>query len=208
MRNPKPGILIFLIISGPVSAGEAYDNLYRVYDYPRTLNRDSVPVCFHHGCAQVERVSLSDAHWGRLSAYFTPPAANAAEEREQIRKAIAEMERIAGVLAGTSGDLAGDLGGFSTLQPQMDCVDESSNTTTYLTLFEQAKLLRWHKVEPVTRRGYFIVGGWPHFTALIRDNPTGELWAVDSWFRDNGAYPDIVDLETWKGGWKPEGFVF
>jgi hypothetical protein len=31
---------------------------------------------------------------------------------------------------------------------------------------------------------------------------------VDSWFRDNGQAPDIVDLETWKDGWKPEGFFF
>ena len=201
-------LLMFLVINYPLLAGQAYDNLYSLYDYPRILSRSAVPVCFHHGCAQVKRVSLSDEHWRRLSSYFTPPASSPADEREQIRKAIAEMERIAGALAGTSGDLAGDLGGFSTLEPQMDCVDESSNTTTYLTLFEQEKLLRWHKVEPVTRRGFFIVGGWPHFSALIRDAATGQQWVVDSWFRDNGVYPDIIELETWKDGWKPEGFVF
>ena len=208
MRTLWWTLLMFPVINFPLLAGQAYDNLYLLYDYPRILSRSAVPVCFDHGCAQVKQVSLSDEHWRRLGAHFTPAATSPADEREQIRKAIADMERVAGALAGTSGDLAGDLGGFSTLESQMDCVDESSNTTTYLTLFEQAKLLRWHKVEPVTRRGYFIVGGWPHFSALIRDVSTGVQWVVDSWFRDNGVYPDIIELETWKDGWKPEGFVF
>jgi len=35
-----------------------------------------------------------------------------------------------------------------------------------------------------------------------------EAWVVDSWFRDNGEDPDILDLQTWKDGWKPEGFTF
>lgn len=208
MRFPRWTLLISLAISLPALAGQAYDNLFRLYDYPKTLSRNAVPVCFHHGCESVKRIDLSNAHWQQLSAHFFPEAANAAEERKQIRNAIAEMERIAGVLAGTSNDIAGDLASFGTLEPQMDCIDESSNTTTYLTLFEQARLLRWHSVEPVAHRGYLFFGGWPHYTALIRDNQTGEQWVVDSWFRDNGVYPDIVDLDTWKDGWKPEGFVF
>jgi len=76
------------------------------------------------------------------------------------------------------------------------------------TLFEQADLLRWHTVEPVAHRGFLFFGGWPHYTALIREKQTGREWVVDSWFRDNGEYPDILDLETWKDGWKPEGFTF
>jgi len=207
MRMPGLGLLIFLALSQPLPAGQAYDKLYWLYDYPKTLSRSAVPVCSRHGCGIVQQVSLSDAHWRRLSGYFTPAAVNAADEREQIRRAIAETERITGTLAGTSHDIGGDLAGFSTFEPQMDCIDESSNTTTYLTLFELAGLLRWHNVEPVAHRGYFLFGGFPHFTALIRDNQTDELWVVDSWFRDNGVYPDILDLDTWKDGWKPEGFT-
>ncbi len=189
-------------------AGQAYDELFRLYDYPKTLTRDEVPVCFHHGCDSVKRVSLTDAHWQRVARHFEPPAEQPEQEREQIRRAVAEMERIAGDLAGTAGDIAGDLASFGTLAPQMDCIDESSNTTTYLTLFEQAGLLRWHTVEPRAHRGYLFFGGWPHYTALVRDKLTGAQWVIDSWFRDNGVPPDVVDLETWKDGWKPEGFIF
>jgi hypothetical protein len=197
-----------LFIAQASAAGQAYDDLYRLYDYPKTLNRSAVPVCFHHGCESVKRVSLSNDHWSRLVRHFNPVAQSAADEREQIRQAVAEMEQITGELAGTSGDIAGDLASFGTLEPQMDCIDESSNTTTYLTLFEQAELLRWHTVEPRATRGYLFFGGWPHYTALVRDKRTGEQWVIDSWFRDNGELPDVVSLDIWKDGWKPEGFFF
>ena len=208
MRFRRPLSLISLFIAQPLAAGQAYDELYRLYDYPKSLSRSAVPVCFHHGCESVERVSLTDEHWSRLVRHFTPAAQSAADEREQIRQAIAEMEQITGELAGTSGDIAGDLASFGTLEPQMDCIDESSNTTTYLTLFEQAQLLRWHTVEPRATRGYLFVGGWPHYTALVRDRHTGDQWVIDSWFRDNGELPDVVSLDIWKDGWKPVGFLF
>jgi len=208
MRFRRPLSLISLFIAQPLAAGQAYDELYRLYDYPKSLSRSAVPVCFHHGCESVERVSLTDEHWSRLVRHFTPAAQSAADEREQIRQAIAEMEQITGELAGTSGDIAGDLASFGTLEPQMDCIDESSNTTTYLTLFEQSQLLRWHTVEPRATRGYLFVGGWPHYTALVRDRQAGDQWVIDSWFRDNGELPDVVSLDIWKDGWKPEGFLF
>ena len=64
----------------PVSAGQAYDQLYRLYDYPKTLDRDAVPVCFHHGCESVKRVSLSDEHWRKLAGQFEPPAQDPAQD--------------------------------------------------------------------------------------------------------------------------------
>ena len=208
MRLFESAILSMMLLAQSAFAGQAYDQLYRLYDYPKTLHRNAVPVCFHHGCESVERVTLTEEHWSRLAGYFNPPAETAALEREQIRLAVAEMERITGTLAGTSGDIGGDIGGIGTWDAQMDCIDESSNTTTYLTLFDQAGLLRWHSIEPVISRGYLFIGGWPHYTARIRDKKTGEQWVVDSWFRDNGEPPDVLDLDTWKDGWKPEGFTF
>lgn len=197
-----------LLAQQAVFANPAYDELYRLYDYPRELSRRQVPVCYHHGCDTVGRVALSDEQWRQVTDHLATPADSAAAEREQVRAAIADMERIVGELAGTSGDRAGDLAGLGTQQPQMDCVDEASNTTTYLTLFEQAGLLHWHSVEPRTSRGFLIIGGWPHYTALLRETANDTRWVVDSWFRDNGEPPDVVDLPTWKDGWRPEGFVF
>lgn len=210
MRWPECVLLGALGCSVPPAAlaNDAYDALYRLYDFPRQLNRAAVPVCFHHGCESVVRVEIADANWQQVTHHLEQTAADASAEREQIRLAIAEMERVTGQLAGTSGDRGGDLRAFGTLEPQMDCIDESANTTTYLTLFEQAGLLKWHQVEPRASRGYLFIGGWPHYTALIREKRSGNLWVVDSWFRDNGEPPDVVDLKTWKDGWKPDGFTF
>ena len=208
MRCSDCLLLLLLLPHTVPAANEAYQELYRSHDVPKELHRGAVPVCFHHGCESVSRVALSDEHWQAVARHLAVRAESAAAERQQIRRAIAEMERVIGRLAGTSGDRAGDIAGITTLQPQMDCVDESANTTAYLSLFEQAGLLHWHIVEPRERRGYLFFGGWPHLTAMIREKETGQRWAVDSWFRDNGELPDVMELGIWKDGWRPEGFVF
>ena len=66
--------------------------------------------------------------------------------------------------------------------------------------------MRWHTVEDRATRGWFF-RGWPHTTAVIRDKRSGQLYAVDSWFLDNGKPPFILPLEKWKDGWDPEDAV-
>ena len=90
--------------------GEAYEELARLYDYPARLGRDAVPVCFGHGCSSVRRIALQPADWQQVTRPFAQAAVDAAGEREQIRHAIAEMERVAGRLADTADDRAGDIG--------------------------------------------------------------------------------------------------
>ena len=85
---------------------------------------------------------------------------------------------------------------------QLDCIDESTNTTTYLRLLDQAGLLRHHRVvERATRFGLFV--GMPHSTAVIEELDSGNRFAVDSWFHDNGQPPHIVRLEDWRAGLDP-----
>jgi hypothetical protein len=75
-------------------------------------------------------------------------------------------------------------------------------------MFQKYGLMRLHSVEDRATRGWFL-GGWPHTTAVIGEiaalpDKGGErLWAVDSWFLDNGAPPYTLPLETWKSGWEP-----
>lgn len=157
-------------------------------------------VCHDGGCASLAQVSLSEAQWQRIRALFVPPAANAAEEREQIRTAIALFETIVGPMTGTSGDKGGTFPGLGK-PGQMDCIDESTNTTIYLRMLQKFGLLRWHNVaDRVTRWSLF---SWPHTTAVIEERASGRAWAVDSWFLDNGQPPFVLPLETWRSGWKP-----
>jgi hypothetical protein len=57
-------------------------------------------------------------------------------------------------------------------------------------------------VGPVVKRGH-IIRGIPHATAVITDTTTGDPWAVDSWYLDNGLPPYIVPYDLWKRGWSP-----
>ncbi|MCP3866933.1 MAG: hypothetical protein GY703_02315 [Gammaproteobacteria bacterium] len=88
----------------------------------------------------------------------------------------------------------------------MDCIDESTNTTNYLAMMQKDRLLKWHRLEDRSTRGFFIFG-MPHTTAVINDRSTGLMWAVDSWFHDNGVPPEILPLDQWRGGWEPESVI-
>ena len=113
------------------------------------------------------------------------------------------MEKIIGKKTNTTDDRGGNLEGVFAESNQMDCIDESSNSTTYLALMQRDNLLKWHTVQPTKTRGFFIFG-MPHTTAVIKENQTGEKWAVDSWFYDNGVEPVIIPISQWSDGWRPE----
>jgi hypothetical protein len=162
-------------------------------------------VCHDNGCVSLTHMRLQPEQWQKLRDLFHPLARNAEEERERIRQAIALMEVYTGPIIGTWRDKGGT---FNVGEGQMDCIDESINTSLYLTMFRKYGLMRWHVVEDRSTRGWFI-GGWPHTSAVIhetassRDSAGGRQWAVDSWFLDNGEPPSILPLETWKSGWEP-----
>ena len=163
---------------------------------------DRFSVCLNHSCKTVVTQALRREEWLRVSAPLQPAAPNAAAERHAIGRALAIMEQIVGNHTGTASDKGGNLRGFG-LPGQMDCIDESTNASTYLYLFEHAGLLQHHTLDNrSTRFGLFV--GMPHTTAVIRETATGRRYAVDSWFFDNGQPPAIVELAAWKAGWRPE----
>lgn len=157
-------------------------------------------VCYDGGCHSLAYVSLTQRQWKQVRAIFFPLAETAVEERRHIRAGIALMEKFAGDATGTWRDKGGTFNFGST--GQMDCIDESINTTLYLTMFYKYGMLRFHHVADRATRGWFIFG-WPHTTAVVHEDARNEDWAVDSWFLDNGEPPFILPLDEWKKGWRP-----
>ena len=163
--------------------------------FSRSLLAEPVFIhCFDFGCKSQQTVEYSKQQWNDIRAIFQTQQQNATSEKQAIRKAIALMEKFSGEIAGTSLDKGGNYPGYD-ITKQQDCIDESTNTFQYLSAFEELKLLQWHRVDLKKRR---IVWFATHWTAVIAENKTDQLFAVDSWYRDNGQPPYIQKLEDWE----------
>ncbi len=154
-------------------------------------------ICHGFGCQQRTEVAITGRFARSLAAWFQPPAPDAATEREQIARAIAYLERQVGAVTGTDRDIGGnyDPEREQPASSQMDCIDESHNTTRYLRLLDRLGLLRWHRPAARRYRSRFLIDG--HWTAVIEEIPNGRQWAVDAWYHDNGQPPEIQPLADW-----------
>lgn len=172
--------------------------------YPLLLLADITPVsfdvCYDYECSSRQHVQLNTEQWQHINALFSPAAKMPAQERKHIKQAIALMEKYSGDITGTSADLAENAEGAGD-PGQMDCIDESTNSATYLKLFQQHGWLRWHTVQPRVMRRRWLIS--IHWTAVIRDTTTLQEYAVDSWFHANGSPPEIIPMDSWKQGWQP-----
>ncbi|NOU25800.1 MAG: hypothetical protein HOO90_09720 [Methylotenera sp.] len=150
-------------------------------------------------------MALSQDEWKKVSAIFASlvddSMLNPESERSRIARAIGFLETIIGTKIGTSSDRAGTFNN-SKFPGQLDCNDEAINTTTYLRLMRHYGLVKLHEVEDTRTRNFFI-NGWPHSTAVIHEIASGNRFAVDSWFYDNGIPATIVPFEVWKSGYIP-----
>lgn len=170
---------------------------------PSRAAGDSLDICFQNGCAATAVVTLDDAILAELGGIFAG-ADDGPRERAAIARGIAALERYVGRRTGTDRDLGGTIAG-AFRRGQMDCIDESTNTTRYLRLFAGRGWLRRHEVATPATRLPIPLGWWPHTTAVIRERATATSFAVDSWFEANGRPPHIVELGVWRRGWRPAG---
>lgn len=168
---------------------------------PATVDR--FPHCYGYGCPSHFLVELNKQDYARIDKIFKPASKTAAQERARLETAIGEFEKIVGPMTGTDKDVGDTF--KKTGDGQLDCVDESTNTTIYLDLLQQMGHLKFHEIEqPQIRLPISGGGWWVHQTAVIRDMETRERYAVDSWFDDNGHPAYVVPFDAWKYGWKPE----
>jgi hypothetical protein len=198
----KPGCTLVAIL---LAAGqsEVVANWLFPDEIIKDPTTDRFSVCFDHSCRTIVTRSFSAGEWQRITAPLRQAGIpSAAAERTAIANTIALMEEIVGDKTGSAGDRGGNLTGFGQ-QGQMDCIDESNNTTTYLKLLQQDGLLKHHQVKGRATR-FGLRAGMPHTTAVIEDVAAQQRYAVDSWFFDNGEPPVIMPLEEWKTGWRPD----
>ena len=155
----------------------------------------TLPVCYGFSCKVRQIVSITPAEWRSVVNWLDGAATTPEGERQQIRQAIGWMEVVVSRYTPTHLDKGMNLENRPVdMTGQMDCIDESINTTTYLTLFEQQGHLHWHRVTDRAYRGSLIDAHW---AAQVEQVDSGVNYVVDSWFQDNGMLPYIAKSTEW-----------
>lgn len=197
-------IISFALLSGCM--GKEHVNYLRMRNIPEP-SVEKFAHCYNYGCDKRVELSLPQDTIKKLEGLFSPPSTSKELERNRIRHAIKIFEDDIGLLAQTQHDVGGTFKQYqrSNVQGrQQDCIDESTNTTVYLALLDQLDLLKFYEPAFTANRQPFFGGSaWWHQTAVIKDRETGEKFAVDSWFKDNGHPAYVVPYAEWKKGWAP-----
>ena len=154
----------------------------------------SLTVCHEYSCNAATEVMLSERNWRKIIAPLLTTSMSPQIERKKIAMVIATIESYVGPLTGTANDQPGNEA--DTPDGQMDCIDESNNTTSYLTVLQNSGLLRWHRVSERAYRAPWIFD--QHWTATMTDISTNQQYAIDSWHLANGQQPYIQTIEDWR----------
>lgn len=161
---------------------------------------EEVPVCFNYGCTALTMVRFGPAELGDVKRMFADVASPQAE-RDAIARAMGSLYLHAALQTPTWRDRGGNIADEGQ-DGRMDCIDHSTNTTTYLALLERNGWLRFHSVDGPVQRGRFLA---VHWGAQLRENGGEVRWIVDTWFLDPGSPAAIYPLGEWLDGARPSG---
>lgn len=152
--------------------------------------------CHGYSCSQKTLFGFTAREWKSVQKIFKKKPKSAEAEREKIGQAIAKMETIIGKAIGTDEDLPKAPIKKSS-DNELDCVDETINTTKLLGFLEKDGLLKFHTVGNPAYKGLFVNGVYPHNTATVIEVETGHIYVIDSYIYKNGAPPNIRDIDSW-----------
>jgi hypothetical protein len=193
--NIWAGLGLLLSLSGCGSVGDRSDNYFLSNFAAPNPAPGNFFACYGYGCKYKAHVALTPEEWHDLEAEFNPAPEDAAAERTRVASAVARFERLVGRRTGTlvhQQDSRFNLGDPT----QLDCVDDSVNTWTYLTILTRAGLLRYHSVVGLAHRGTLLTLDFSN-TAVLVETASGERFAVDPWLGEAGVPPPVIPLELW-----------
>ena len=161
------------------------------------------PVCYDFSCKTEQIITISQDDWQKVMQIFEVAGETPYEERLKMKQGVAMMEQIVGRYTPTFRDVAYNwvdntssaLNNIDKQTGQLDCIDESINTTTYLTLFEKSGMLAFHSV---VQRAYRKTFFDQHWAAQFIEHQSGEKFVLDSWFEDNGEPPILANASAWQ----------
>jgi len=161
-------------------------------------NGGRIIACHGYGCVRRTTISLDGAWLNRASAILRTGRGSPDAERRALSEVVRSYTAYLAASFGGRPDVPRSPPQMSGLSGQMDCLDETANTTSLLLVLQEKGLLAHHRVARPESRGFFIDGRYPHFTAIVEEKQTGRGWAVDPWTRAPGQHPDILPLSRWR----------
>lgn len=157
-----------------------------------------IVACHGYGCSRRTALIVDSSLLSQASGLLKSRQASPEAERTAIREVVRSYTAYLSRQVGGKPDLPGSPPQMSGVHGQMDCIDETANTTSLLLVLQEQGLLVHHQVERPQTRGFFFDGRYPHTTAIIAEKKTGREWAVDPWRKAPGQRPDILPLAVWR----------
>lgn len=190
MRRRLFGLVVWLapFVVGGLAAGCTHDGFgaqhlhYATFSVPEPAGA-TVHVCHAYGCQKRTKFTFRPTDIDSLKELMAKVRGGNAdtpeEERRTIAYAIGWMETRVGDVTGTKDDRAGMEFSGPGDPTQQDCVDEATNTTSYLNVLATAGLIRHHTVGvPFAKENYLRgISGWTHWTAVLVEKPFAGLAA-------------------------------
>ncbi|MEM7469212.1 MAG: hypothetical protein AAF387_20335 [Pseudomonadota bacterium] len=170
----------------------------------------SLTVCYNASCAAQKRLRFdnNDLKYVKTqiqSCRIAPGEHTTHKHLQQLRIGVWQMESLARKYhPPLANDLPVNDQEFG-IEGRTDCVDNATNTTTFINvLIDLGYLNDWHVVKPAVRKPLDI--NRVHWTAVVSD-VNNRQWSVDSWFRRHGHLPFVMPLNNWRReelAWKGE----
>jgi len=217
-RNRHRACLLVLLLAlgtqGPLAHSAPIDELrststtrpippeYRLHDDGSVTLR----LCYNWSCATRESVLFTAEDMAAVREQLAQCTGDTQHERlQRLRIGVWMMEELAEryqpLLANDTAMNDDD----REYPGRTDCIDNSTNTTTYLQILRDlGEIPEWSITTPEVRN--LLRFDLVHWTAVVADERDGGLWSVDSWFRPNGHLPFVMPLADWvdeKQGWAP-----
>lgn len=150
--------------------------------------------CSAYGCRTQKGMTISADTLLGLRALYENKVRDGVSERAFFAEAIAVLEKATSEAAGVKDDRvsidfsgAGDPG-------QLDCVDEATNSTSFLLILGTYGMVRFHRIRKPLWKGGVL--RWTHYMAIVVDTKTGVDYAIDSGVTKTGGKPLIVEEAT------------
>ena len=208
LRVPNRVLIVLLtaVLAACTTGGSGSINKHYIQFGATPPEGNRVTVCHAYGCTMQTPYTFSQQDIAEIAAIMKKIKRDDTpfEERRAIAYGIADMETKVGNKLGIK-DRPGMQWAAAGRPSQQDCVDEATNTTSYLLVLQANDLIKQHTVERTMSKDKLVKGiltlrpvkYWPHFAAVLQEKATGQKWAVDLWLLANGENPAVVKLEDW-----------